>query len=114
MFTVQGGRRRGAVRRGEGGLTDDCVPSGDDAVQDAVEHDAVGEQGRHDLPNQPPERGAFRKTDRKSDCQLSTPPTTPQDSLTENEDGHEGAGRNGHGGGHRRHPELEEEEEDSG
>lgn len=39
-------------------LTDDCVPSGDDAVKDAIEHDAVREQGGHDLAHHPAERSS--------------------------------------------------------
>lgn len=41
-------------------LTDDCVPPRDDAVQDAVEHDAVREQGGHDLTHHPAKRSSCK------------------------------------------------------
>lgn len=34
-------------------LTDDCVPSRDDAVKDAIKHDPMRKQSGHDLPHQP-------------------------------------------------------------
>lgn len=42
-------------------LTDDRVPSGDDAVEDAIEHDPVGKQRGHDLSDQPAERSSYRE-----------------------------------------------------
>lgn len=51
----------GSLRGGER-LTNDCVPSRDDAVKDAVKHDPVWKQGRHDLPDQPAERSSYKKT----------------------------------------------------
>lgn len=49
------GRGKDKTAAGRQRLTDDCIPSGDDAVQDAVKHDAMREQGGHDLAHHPAE-----------------------------------------------------------
>lgn len=49
------------AERRRGRLTNDCVPSGDDAVKDAIKHDPVRKQRGHDLPNEPAERSSYKR-----------------------------------------------------
>ncbi|KAF3834162.1 hypothetical protein F7725_025366 [Dissostichus mawsoni] len=43
-----------------GRLTNDCVPSWDDAVKDAIEHNPMRKQRGHDLSHQPAECSSYR------------------------------------------------------
>lgn len=51
--------RKKAMRRNKK-LTDDCVPSRDDAVKDAIKHDPMRKQSGHDLPYQPAKCSSYR------------------------------------------------------
>lgn len=57
-------KERGMAKRRKGGLTNDCVPSRDDAVKDAIKHDPVRKQGGHDLPNQPAECSSCKRKEK--------------------------------------------------
>ncbi len=58
------GKERGIAKRRKGGLTNDCVPSRDDAIKDAVKHDPMRKQGGHDLPDQPAKCSSYKRTER--------------------------------------------------
>lgn len=60
---VAGAETLPKLKMKKGRLTDDCVPSGDDAVKDAIEHDPMRKQGGHDLAHHPAER---RSCERRS------------------------------------------------
>lgn len=58
-------KERGIVKRRKGRLTNDCVPSRDDAVQDAIKHDPMRKQSGHDLPYQPAECSSYQRKEKK-------------------------------------------------
>lgn len=49
------------AKRRKGRLTNDGVPSRDNAVKDAIKHDPMRKQGGHDLPYQPAECSSLRE-----------------------------------------------------
>lgn len=58
-YAVTKTKERGIAKMRKGRLTNDCVPSRDDAVKDAIKHDPMRKQGGHDLAHHPAKRRSY-------------------------------------------------------